>query len=88
MIEMDATYSKAATSLSSNSIHHQFSKPVNLRTSQLGTEFIRGFADNMETGRHKPDLSFQENVCLFLASTESQEKVLMANHQVQACCVA
>jgi len=88
IIEMDSTYSKAATSLSASSIRHQFSNPVNVRISQFGTAFMREFAERMKTDRHVPDLAFRENGYLFLASTESQEKALRLNHQTQAACSA
>lgn len=83
IIEMEPTFSKAATALSSSSIRHQFSNSINVRISQFGSQFIREFAEVMQVDELKPDLSFRENGYLFLAGTEKQEQVLRINHEVQ-----
>lgn len=67
VIERDWSYAQSATALSSSSIRHQFSNPINIRISQFGTEFIRNFAETMEVAGDRPDLHFKENGYLFLA---------------------
>lgn len=88
VVEMDPTYAKASTSLSSSSIRNQFSNPINVRISQFGTEFIRNFADAMQVGSDRPDLAFHEGGYLFLANTEEQAQTLRENHAVQRACGA
>lgn len=88
LVEMDRTFSKSATALSSSSIRHQFSTAVNVQISQFGTQFIREFAETMRVNETKPDLFFRENGYLFLAETEEQEQILRANHEVQIRCGA
>ena len=88
LVEMDPTFSKSATALSSSSIRHQFSTAINVQISQFGTQFIREFAETMRVNEMKPDLFFRENGYLFLAETEEQEQILRANHEVQVSCGA
>lgn len=89
VVERDPTYSKAATSLSSSSIRTQFSNPINVKISQYGSAFIKGFGDAMQVaGEAKPDLNFHQGGYLFLAATEDQEKTLRENHEVQCACGA
>ena len=88
LVEMDPTFSKSATALSSSSIRHQFSTAINVQISQFGTQFIREFSETMRVNETKPDLFFRENGYLFLAETEAQEHILRANHEVQVSCGA
>ena len=88
IIEMDPTFAKSATALSSSSIRQQFSNPINVQISLFGCQFIRDFADSMKVDALKPDLNFCENGYLYLASTEQQEQVLRINHETQLSCGA
>jgi glycine/D-amino acid oxidase-like deaminating enzyme len=66
VIERDWTYAKSATALSSASIRHQFSNPLNIRISQFGTEFIRDFHARVAVNGDAPELGFKENGYLYL----------------------
>ena len=89
VVERDPTYAKAATSLSSSSIRTQFSNPINVKISQYGSAFIKGFGNTMQVaGEAKPDLNFHQGGYLFLAATEGQEQTLRENHEVQRACGA
>jgi glycine/D-amino acid oxidase-like deaminating enzyme len=66
VIERDWSYAQSATALSSASIRHQFSNPLNIRISQFGTEFIRGFHDRVAVEGDAPELGFKENGYLYL----------------------
>lgn len=84
VVERDPTYAKAATSLSSSSIRTQFSNPINVKISQYGSDFIKGFGDAMQVaGEARPDLNFHQGGYLFLAATADQEQTLRENHAVQ-----
>lgn len=83
VVERDWSYARAATALSSASIRHQFSNPLNVRISRFGTDFIRRFADHCRAAGGRPDLAFRENGYLFLAADERGRRVLRANHGVQ-----
>lgn len=89
VVERDPSYLRAATSLSSSSIRVQFSNPINVRISQFGSDFIRGFAEAMQVpGEPAPDLNFHPGGYLFLANTEAQAQTLRENHEVQRACGA
>jgi glycine/D-amino acid oxidase-like deaminating enzyme len=88
VVERDWTYARAATSLSSSSIRHQFSNPLNVRMSQFGTEFIRDFGARTEVAGESLDLGFKENGYLFLAADPVGAATLRTNHQVQIGCGA
>ncbi len=82
VVEPDPTYRYSATALSAASIRHQFSTAENIRMSQFGTEFLRGFADAMQVGDWRPDAQFHEGGYLFLA-TPAGLPVLRENHELQ-----
>jgi glycine/D-amino acid oxidase-like deaminating enzyme len=86
VVERDRTYAKAAMALSSSSIRHQFSNPINVLMSQFGTAFIRDFKSRMGGEAH--DLAFRENGYLFLAGDAASAGILHRNHDVQASCGA
>lgn len=89
VVERDPTYARASTALSASSVRTQFSNPINVRISQFGSAFIRGFADTMQVaGEAKPDLNFHSGGYLFLAATEAQQQTLRENHAVQRACGA
>ncbi|MBN3761871.1 FAD-dependent oxidoreductase [Burkholderia sp. Ac-20365] len=71
VIERDWTYAKSATALSSASIRHQFSNPLNIRISQFGTEFIRNFHERVAVDGDAPELGFKENGYLYLGDAKS-----------------
>ena len=66
VIERDWTYAKSATALSSASIRHQFSNPLNIQISQFGTEFIRDFHARVAVNGDAPELGLKENGYLYL----------------------
>ncbi|RZF24117.1 FAD-binding oxidoreductase [Paraburkholderia sp. UYCP14C] len=66
VVERDWTYAQSATALSSASIRHQFSNPLNIKISQFGTEFIRNFHELVAVDGEAPELGFKENGYLYL----------------------
>ena len=71
VVERDWTYAQSATALSSASIRHQFSNPLNIRISQFGTEFIRNFHELVAVDGEAPELGFKENGYLYLGDATS-----------------
>lgn len=88
VIEKDWSYARSATALSSSSIRHQFSNPINVQISQFGTEFIREFKKHVIVDGDAPELGFHENGYLFLAGDEKGRAVLERNHATQVSCGA
>ncbi|MQB12308.1 FAD-binding oxidoreductase [Agrobacterium sp. ICMP 6402] len=88
VIEKDWSYARSATALSSSSIRHQFSNPINVQISQFGTDFIRDFRTHVIVDGDAPELGFHENGYLFLAGDEKGRAVLERNHATQVSCGA
>ena len=89
VVERDPSFRQASTSLSAASIRTQFSNAINVKISQFGLEVIRDFGRLMQVeGQPAPDLNFHEAGYLFLAATETQERILRENHAVQRACGA
>ncbi len=82
IIERDPSFSQCSTALSSSSIRHQFSNPLNVEISQYGTDFIRNFREISDIDGEGIDLGFHENGYLFLAQ-DHQVPLLKENHEVQ-----
>lgn len=82
VIERDWTYATSATALSSSSIRHQFSNPLNIQISQFGTEFIKHFHELVEVNGDAPELGFKENGYLYLGDA-SGAAILERNFQTQ-----
>ena len=89
IVERDASFSQASTSLSAASIRTQFSNAINVKISQFGLSVIKDFGPLMQVeGQPKPDLNFHESGYLFLANTPEQAQILRENHAVQKACGA
>lgn len=81
--EPDPSYAKTSTSASTSSIRQQFSSEINIRISQFGAAFIRGFRETVGQGDPEvPDITFHEFGYLYLAS-EAGTAILRENARVQ-----
>ncbi len=79
VIERDATFAQAATTLSCASIRQQFSIPENIRLSRFTLGFFRELQERFGADA---DISFREKGYLILASAEGRA-ILQANHAIQ-----
>lgn len=76
VVERDSSYVRSSTALSTSAIRQQYSNPINVKISQFGVEFIRGFAERMAPffpGEPAPDLGFREHGYLYCVSPEGIE---------------
>ena len=76
VVERDSSYEFSSTALSTSAIRQQYSNPVNIRISQFGVAFIRGFRDRMRPyypGEAVPDLGFREYGYLYCTSPEGAD---------------
>lgn len=76
VVERDSSYEFSSTALSTSAIRQQYSNPINVKISQFGVEFIKGFAERMApyyTGEPAPDLGFREHGYLYCCSPEGVE---------------
>ncbi|MGB3502955.1 MAG: FAD-binding oxidoreductase [Mesorhizobium sp.] len=79
LIERDASFAHACTTLSCASIRQQFSIAENIRLSQFTLGLFRRLKDEFGDDA---DIGFREKGYLILATPEG-EPILRANHQVQ-----
>ena len=82
VVEKDASYREAATTLSAASIRHQFSTPENIRLSQFGTAFLREVGTALRVDDEVPNVGFREGGYLFLAGPEGLT-ALETRHETQ-----
>ena len=82
VVERDPTYEFASTSHTNSCIRQQFSSPINIRISQFGVQFIRGFREFM-ADEDTPDIVLQEFGYMYLAGDAKKEAELRAAYSVQ-----
>lgn len=83
VIERDPSYEKCATAHTNSCIRQQFSNPLNVKISQFGAEFIKGFRGFMGDDPRVPDLSIQSYGYMYLADTDAFANDLRNAHRVQ-----
>ena len=84
VVERDPTYAFASTSHTNSCIRQQFSNPINIRISQFGATFIKGFRDFMGGDPDVPHLTLQSFGYLYLADTPEFAESLRKSQAVQA----
>lgn len=82
VVERDPSYEFASTSHTNSCIRQQFSSPINIRISQFGVQFIRGFRDFMEDA-DAPEIVLQEYGYMYLAGDARKEAELRQAYDVQ-----
>lgn len=83
VIERDPTYEKCATAHTNSCIRQQFSNPVNVKISQFGAEFIKGFKGFMGNDARVPELAIQSYGYMYLADTDAFADQLRSAQKVQ-----
>jgi glycine/D-amino acid oxidase-like deaminating enzyme len=84
VVERDASYEKAATSLSESCIRQQFSTEPNIRISQFGGEFFQNMRRHMGNDERVPELAIHNFGYLYLASDPEFAEALRSCQKVQA----
>jgi glycine/D-amino acid oxidase-like deaminating enzyme len=83
VIERDPTYVNSATAHTNSCIRQQFSNQLNVKISQFGATFIKGFKAFMGNDPRVPDLSIQSYGYMYLADTDAFANQLRAAQDVQ-----
>ena len=83
VIERDPSYEFASTSHTNSCIRQQFGSEINIRISQFGAEFIKGFKGFMDDPE-APDLHLHSFGYLYLADRPDFAEVLEENQRLQA----
>ncbi|KIN60221.1 FAD dependent oxidoreductase [Sulfitobacter noctilucae] len=84
VVERDPSYTFASTSHTNSCIRQQFSNPINIRISQFGATFIKGFRDFMGGDPEVPHLLLQSYGYLYLADTPQAAEDLRQSQAIQA----
>ena len=83
VVERDPTYEFASTSHTNSCIRLQFSNEINIRISQFGVEFIKGFRSFMQDD-DAPEIPLQDYGYLYLAGTEEMAQTMRECQQIQS----
>lgn len=84
VVERDPTYAYASTSHTNSCIRQQFSNEANIRVSQFGAAFVKGFRDFMGGDPEVPHLTLQSYGYMYLADTPALAQTLKEGQAVQA----
>lgn len=87
IVERDPTYEFTSTARTNSCIRQQFSNEINIRISQFGAEFIKGFRDFMRDPE-APEITLQSYGYLYLSDSETFSNVLRECQALQASCGA
>ena len=88
VVEKDPTYEHSSTAKSNSCIRQQFSREINVRVSQYGAEYIKGFRSKMGDDPRVPAVQFRNFGYMYLADNEAFANVLNENQQLQSACGA
>lgn len=83
VVERDPTYEFTSTAHTNSCIRQQFSSPLNIKISQFGARFIKGFRDYMGGDSRVPRLSLQSYGYMYLADTDDFNTILRSNQIIQ-----
>ncbi|MEM7743171.1 MAG: FAD-binding oxidoreductase [Pseudomonadota bacterium] len=83
VIERDPTYEFASTSHTNSCIRQQFSNEINIRMSQFGVEFIKGFKDFMKDPE-APEIALHDYGYMYMAGDETLAEVLRECQEIQS----
>ena len=83
VVERDPSYEFASTSRTNSCIRQQFSTEINIRISQFGAEFIKGFRDFIKDPE-APDITLQSYGYMYLADTPEFAEILRQCQSIQS----
>jgi FAD-dependent oxidoreductase domain-containing protein 1 len=72
VVERDATYAQASTSLSMSNIRIQFSLKENIQISQYSSEVLKRFEEEMAVNDQQPAIYFRQEGNLFLVAAAEE----------------
>lgn len=88
VIERDQSYTKCATAHTNSCIRQQFSNPLNVKISQFGASFIKGFREAMGNDPRVPAITLHSFGYMYLADNEAFAEDLRIAQRIQRACGA
>ena len=83
VVERDPNYEFASTSHTNSCIRQQFSNEINIRISQFGVEFVKGFKDFMKDPE-APEIALHDYGYMYMAGEERLASVLRECQEIQS----
>ena len=83
VVERDSSYEFTSTAHTNSCIRQQFSRPINIKVSQFGAEFIKNFRSFMGGDERVPDIKLQSYGYMYMADTEGLAATLKEALAVQ-----
>jgi len=83
VVERDSSYEFTSTAHTNSCIRQQFSRPINIKVSQFGAEFIKNFRQFMGGDERVPDLTLQSYGYMYLADNADFADLLRETQAVQ-----
>ncbi len=83
VVERDATYEFTSTSHTNSCIRQQFSNEVNIKISQFGAKFIKGFRSFFDNDERVPDIILQSYGYMYLADNDEFATTLKEGQEIQ-----
>ena len=84
VVERDPAYEHAASIRSTAGVRVMFSQEENVRMSQYGGEFYRGYEETMAVDGEPATVSFRRQGYLFIATSDRAAADMRENHALQA----
>lgn len=84
VVERDSSYEFTSTAHTNSCIRQQFSRPINIKVSQFGAEFIKNFRSYMGDDPRVPDILLQSYGYMYMANTEAFAATLREVQAIQA----
>ncbi len=83
VIEQDPSYATTSTAHTNSCIRQQFSTAINIKISQFGAEFIKGFRGFMHNDAEVPEILLQNYGYMYLADNQDFANILIENQKLQ-----
>ncbi len=88
VVERDPTYVNSSTMATNSCMRQQFSREVNVKSSQFAADFVKNLPRYMGNDERVPELSIHSFGYMFLADNENFANILRESHKTQVACGA
>jgi len=88
VVERDPTYERSSTMATNSCMRQQFSREINVKSSQFAADFVKNLPRYMSNDSRVPELSIHCFGYMFLANNNDFADVLRESHKTQIACGA
>ena len=83
VVERDSSYEFTSTAHTNSCIRQQFSRPINIKVSQFGAEFIKNFRNFMGGDPRVPEIALQSYGYMYMADNQDFANTLREAQAIQ-----